>query len=151
MCRQNGLELTIPLAEGTGTYAEESVTVSPAGAEAPTGQVQELSSAERYRIFAAWRQTTPCGPCKRCRKRRRERRFQTEFSVRDRHTATWVSSSTAWQHRCCSTPYAFTEDTGSIAMINTDVVSRAALSTRHAATHGNWLGATLEFDMREGS
>ena len=37
-------------------------------------------------------------------------------------------------------------------MINTDVLSRGALlAGPHPQRHGDWLGATLEFDVREGS
>ena len=37
-------------------------------------------------------------------------------------------------------------------MINSDILSRGALfSGPHARPHGDWLGATLEFDVREGS
>ena len=43
-------------------------------------------------------------------------------------------------------------NTGSIAMINTDVLASATLSSGpHTRRHGDWMGATLEFEMREGS
>ena len=79
--------------------------------------------------------------------------FQAEFSVRGsafRHVGLVIDGT--------STPLLFhtvrgTEDTGSIAMINTDVLGAggAAVSDSHARRHGDWLGATLEFDVREGS
>src|SRR5262249_39792180 len=44
------------------------------------------------------------------------------------------------------------DDTGSISMINTDVLSRASLdSGPHPRRHGDWVGGTMEFDIREGS
>lgn len=44
------------------------------------------------------------------------------------------------------------DDTGSIAMINSDVLSHASLeSGAYPQRHGGWLVGTLDFDMREGS
>jgi hypothetical protein len=145
-----GVELTIPLAEGTGTY-EEAVTVSPAGVQVPAGEVQELSSGalQDLRGVAA---DDPVRAVQALPGVAASDDFQAEFSVRGsayRHLGLAIDG--------VATPLLFhavrgTEDTGSIAMINTDVVSRAALHTgSHPARHGSWLGATLEFDMREGS
>jgi hypothetical protein len=44
------------------------------------------------------------------------------------------------------------EDGGSVAMINSDILSRASLfAGPHPRQDGDWLGATLDFDVREGS
>ena len=78
--------------------------------------------------------------------------FQAEFSVRGaafRQTGLVIDG--------VATPVLFhavrgTEDTGSIAMINTDVLARASLGIGpHGRRDGDWLGATLAFDIREGS
>ena len=144
------LDLIIPLAEGTGTY-EESVTVSPAGPSAPAGDLRELSSGalQDLRGVAA---DDPVRAVQALPGVATGDDFQAEFSVRGsayRHVGLVIDG--------VATPLLFhsvraVEDTGSIAMINSDVVSRASLRTgSHPATHGNWLGATLEFDVREGS
>ena len=146
----DGLALTIPLAEGTGTY-EESVTVSPAQAAAPAGDVRELSSGvlQDLRGVAA---DDPVRAVQALPGVAAADDFQAEFSVRGaayRHLGLVIDS--------VATPLLFhtvrgTEDTGSIAMINTDVIGRASLGIgSHPATHGSWLGPTLAFDMREGS
>lgn len=146
----SGLEITIPLAEGTGTY-EESVVVSPAGQAAPTGAVRELSSGalQELRGVAA---DDPVRAVQALPGVATGDDFQAEFSVRGsayRHMGLVIDG--------VATPLLFhavrgTEDTGSIAMINTDIVSRASLRTgAHPSSHGNWLGATLEFGVREGS
>ncbi len=144
------LDVTIPLAEGTGTY-EESVTVTPVSETAPAGDVRELSSGalQDLRGVAA---DDPVRAVQALPGVATGDDFQAEFSVRGsayRHLGLVIDG--------VATPLLFhavrgTEDTGSIAMINTDIVSRAALRTgAHPAKHGNWLGATLEFDLREGS
>lgn len=144
------LELTIPLAEGTGTY-EEQVTVTPATEIAPVGAMRELSSGalQDLRGVAA---DDPVRAVQALPGVATGDDFQAEFSVRGsayRHLGLVIDN--------IATPLLFhsvrgAEDTGSIAMINTDIVSRAALRTgAHAAPHGNWLGATLDFDIREGS
>ena len=78
--------------------------------------------------------------------------FQAQFSVRGsafRHVGLVIDGTPApvLLHAVRGA-----EDTGSIAMINSDVLSRATLLTGpHALRHGDWLGATLEFDVREGA
>jgi hypothetical protein len=78
--------------------------------------------------------------------------FQAEFSVRGapfRHLGLVIDG----------TPTAVLihtvraqENTGSIAMVNTDVLDQASLMAgTHPRRHGDWLGATLEFGVREGS
>jgi hypothetical protein len=144
------LELLIPLAEGTGTY-EEQVTVTPAADVAPTGSIRELSSGalQELRGVAA---DDPVRAVQALPGVATGDDFQAEFSVRGsayRHLGLVIDN--------VATPLLFhsvkgADDTGSIAMINTDIVSRAALRTGgHPGLHGNWLGATLEFDVREGT
>ena len=43
------------------------------------------------------------------------------------------------------------DDTGSLAMINSDVLDRVSLQAgAHPLRHGDWVGATLDFGVREG-
>jgi hypothetical protein len=78
--------------------------------------------------------------------------FQSEFSVRgsaQRHVGIVLDGTptTSLMHAIRGR-----EDTGSVAMINTDVLSRAALfAGPHPQRHGDWIGATLDFELREGS
>jgi hypothetical protein len=78
--------------------------------------------------------------------------FNAEFSVRGsafRHVGVVVDGT--------PTPVLMhtvrgEENTGSIAMINTDVLSGASLlAGAQPPRHGYWLGPTLEFDVRDGS
>jgi hypothetical protein len=144
------LDLAVPLAEGTGTY-EESVDVVAAPPAMPLGQVRELSSGalQELRGVAA---DDPVRAVQALPGVATGDDFQAEFSVRGsayRHVGLVIDG--------VATPLLFhavrgAEDTGSIAMLNTDIVSRASLQIGpHPARHGNWLGATLEFDVREGS
>jgi hypothetical protein len=78
--------------------------------------------------------------------------FQAEFSVRGaafRHAGVVLDGVEAptLLHAVRGA-----DDTGSVAMINTDVLSGATLlAGAHPRRSGDWLGATLEFDVREGS
>ena len=78
--------------------------------------------------------------------------FQAEFSVRGsafRHVGVVLDGTPT---QLLMHTLRNVNDAGSIAMINTDVLGRAALfGGPHARPHGDWLGATLEFDVREGS
>src|SRR6185503_17248090 len=148
------LDLSVPLAEGTGTY-QEAVTVAADVASKPkalgVSSQMELGSAglAELRGVAA---DDPIRAIQALPGVATGDDFQAEFSVRGsafRQVGMVIDG--------VSTPLLFhtvrgTEDTGSIAMINTDVLGRAALSVgSQAQRHGDWLGATLEFDIREGS
>ncbi len=149
----NGVaDLTIPLAEGTGTY-QESVTVAADTARSrdPGVSSVELGSAalQDLRGVAA---DDPVRAMQALPGVATGDDFQAEFSVRGsafRQTGIVIDGT--------ATPVLFhavrgADDTGSIAMINTDVLGHASLSSGpHPRRHGDWLGATLEFDVREGS
>lgn len=144
------LDLSVRLAEGTGTY-EEDVTVAATPTLDPGTTSIELGSGalQDLRGVAA---DDPVRAVQALPGVATGDDFQAQFSVR----------GSAYRHVGIvtdGTPTALlfhsvhgTEDTGSIAMINSDVLARATLSTGpHPQRHGDWLGATLEFDMREGS
>lgn len=145
--------LTVPLAEGTGAY-QETVNVT-AETLAPTlpgvSSQMELGSAG----LADLRGVVADDPMRAMQALPGVATgddFQAEFSVRGsafRHVGVVIDGT--------ATPMLMhsvrgRQDTGSIAMINTDVLSRASLlGGPHPQRHGDWLGATLEFDLREGS
>jgi hypothetical protein len=146
------IDLTIPLVEGTGTY-QERITVTPAPtSEAATGTaVRALGSAtlQELRGVAA---DDPMRAVQALPGVATGDDFQAQFSVRGsafRHVGLVIDGTPApvLLHAVRGA-----EDTGTIAMINTDVLSRAALQAGpHLQRHGDWLGATLEFDVREGA
>lgn len=78
--------------------------------------------------------------------------FRAEFSVRGsafRHVGLVIDGTvgTPLFHAVQAV-----DNPGSVAMVNADVLDRIALSAGpHARRHGDWMGATLEFDVREGS
>lgn len=148
------LELSIPLAEGTGTY-QEAVTVSGDASSRPrpigvTSQM-ELGSAglAELRGVAA---DDPMRAVQALPGVATGDDFQAEFSVRGsafRHVGVVMDGTPTalLMHTIRSA-----NDAGSIAMINSDILGRASLfSGPHARPHGDWLGSTLEFDVREGS
>src|SRR5436190_1921009 len=145
-------DLTIPLTEGTGTY-QETVSVSPPAAttEVGVGSQQELGSAalQDLRGIAA---DDPMRAVQALPGVATGDDFQSQFSVRGsqfRHVGIVIDGT--------ATPLLLhtirnTNDTGSIAMINTDMLGSASLlAGPHPQRQGDWLGATLDFGMREGS
>jgi len=146
------VDLSVPLAEGTGTY-QESVTVSasPQVMRDPGTSTAELGSAslQDLRGVAA---DDPVRAMQALPGAASGDDFQSQFSVRGssfRDVGIVIDGT--------STPLLFhavrgTDDSGSVAMINTDMLSHASLSAgSHPQRNGDWLGATLEFDTREGS
>ena len=148
------VDITVPLSEGTGTY-QEDVTVSADAATRPkvlgvSSQI-ELGSAG----LAELRGVATDDPMRAVQALPGVATgddFQAEFSVRGsafRHVGIVLDGSPTQllMHSIRSA-----NDSGSIAMINSDTLSRAALfGGPHGRPHGDWLGATLEFDAREGS
>jgi hypothetical protein len=148
------VEITVPLAEGTGTY-QEAVNVAADAATRPkalgVSSQMELGSA----AMAELRGVAADDPMRAVQALPGVATgddFQAEFSVRGsayRHVGIVLDGSPTQllMHSIRSA-----NDSGSIAMINTDILSRAALfGGAHARPHGDWIGATLEFDAREGS
>jgi hypothetical protein len=145
------VELTIPLTGGTGAY-QETVSVKPAViGEVGVGSQQELGSGalQDLRGIAA---DDPMRAMQALPGVATGDDFQSQFSVRGsefRHVGVVIDGT--------ATPFLLhtvrsTNDTGSIAMINSDVLDRASLMAgAHPQRHGDWLGATLDFGLREGS
>jgi hypothetical protein len=147
------LELTVPLSEGTGTY-RESVTVS--GDSTPA---KDLGVSSQASLGSAGLQELrgvvaddPMRAVQALPGVATGDDFQSEFSVRGssfRHVGYVIDGT--------PTPLLLhsvrgLEDSGSIALINSAVLSRATLlAGAHPHRHGDWLGATLEFDTRDGS
>lgn len=147
------LAITVPLVEGTGAY-QESVTVgaAPVRAVEPgvSSQMELGSSAlQDLRGIATddsmrAMQSLPGAAT--------GDDFQAEFSVRGsafRHVGIVMDGVQAplMMHAVRGR-----EDTGSLAMINGDLLDRASLlAGPHPLRHGDWLGATLEFGLRDGS
>ena len=148
------VELALPLAEGTGTY-QETVTVAADTAQPPrpvgVSSQMTLGSAglADLRGVAA---DDPLRAMQALPGVATGDDFQAQFSVRGsafRHVGVVMDGVPADMllHTVQGAG-----DTGSIAMINTDILTRASLSAGpHARPFGDWLGATLEFDVRDGS
>ena len=82
----------------------------------------------------------------------RRRLSVSVLGARIRSSATSASCSTARATPLLLHTVRSTNDTGSIAMINSDVLDRASLMAgAHPQRQGDWLGATLDFGLREGS
>ena len=147
------IEITVPVAEGTGTYRENvTVTadvVSPRAVGVSSEATLGSAALQDLRVVAA---DDPVRAMQALPGVATGDDFKAQFSVRGsafRHVG-FVLDGTA-------TPLLLhavrgLEDSGSIAMINTDVLSRATLAAgAHPQRHGDWIGATLEFDTRDGS
>jgi hypothetical protein len=78
--------------------------------------------------------------------------FQAEFSVRGsafRHVGIVIDGTPT---QLLLHAIRGTSETGSVSMINTDVLSHASLlAGPHSRQDGDWLGATVQFEIREGS
>jgi hypothetical protein len=147
------LELTVPLAEGTGSY-QETVTVKAASAALPELGVSSqatLGSAalQDLRGIAA---DDPMRAMQALPGVATGNDFQAQFSMRGFtfRQVGLVMDGTA-------TPLLLHQiqgekDTGSVAMVNSDVLSQATLfAGPHPLKDGDWLGSSLSFEMREGS
>ncbi|MCC7010888.1 MAG: TonB-dependent receptor [Acidobacteria bacterium] len=145
------VDLQVPLAEGTGTYEESvHVTAGPADHTPPTASVALTSSAlQDLREMAA---DDPVRAMQALPGASTGDDFRAEFSVRGsafRHGGIVVDGTPT---NLMFHAMGGLEDPGSIAMINTDVLASASLDVgAHALTHGDWLGPTIAFDLREGS
>lgn len=145
------LDVTLPLSEGTGAY-QETVTVAAASAGDPGVSSQSSLGSAGLQELRGVAADDPLRAMQALPGVATGDDFQAQFSVRGssfRHVGI-VNDGTA-------TPLLLhairgQDDTGSIAMINTDVLSSATLEAGpHPRRDGDWLGASLTFDIREGS
>lgn len=148
------LELTIPLAEGTGTY-QETVTVSDESATRPkaigVNSQYDLGSA----ALADLRGVAADDPMRAIQALPGVSTgddFQASFSVRGsafRHVGIVIDGI---PNEFMLHAIRGTSETGSVSMINTDILSHVSLmSGAQPRPDGDWLGATVQFDVREGS
>lgn len=147
------LGIVIPLAEGQGTYTEDVTVVAEVERTAEPGvtsqtivgsgglqSLRSVATDDPMRAMQALPGVTSGDD------------FRAEFSVRGasfRQMGTVIDG--------VATPLLVhtvkgRSDTGSVAMINTDVLDSAALvAGAQPQRDGNWLGGTLKFTVREGS
>ncbi|MDA1306716.1 MAG: TonB-dependent receptor [Acidobacteria bacterium] len=147
------VHLTIPLTEGTGTH-QEAVTV--AGTSAGSTDVgvssQVVLGSAAIQDLRGIATDDPLRAVQTLPGVVTGDDFQAEFSVRGsafRHVGLVIDEtpSPLLLHAVRGR-----DDTGSLAMVSADVLDRAALlSGPHPQRHGEWIGATLEFGIREGS
>lgn len=148
------LDLLVPLAEGTGTY-QETVTVADEAAARPkavgVSSQTELGSAglAELRGVAA---DDPMRAVQALPGVATGDDFQAEFSVRGsafRHVGIVIDGTPT---QLLLHAIRGTSESGSVSMINSDVLSHVSLfGGPHARQDGDWLGATLQFEIREGS
>jgi hypothetical protein len=144
-------DLTIPLAEGAGPYVEDVTVVAAADRQEPGGATGVLGPAALQDLRGV-ATDDPMRAVQALPGVATGDDFQAGFSVRGsafRHTGVTIDGvpAAALLHVVRAEA-----NSGSISMINTDVVSRAALLVgARPSREGDWLGPTLAFDLREGS
>jgi len=147
------LAITVPMSEGTGAYQEAlTVAADPARlAEPGVASQMELGSAALQDLRGV-ATDDPMRAMQSLPGVATGDDFQAEFSVRGsafRHVGFVIDGVQAplLMHAVRGR-----DDTGSLAMIHGDVLDRASLMAGpHPQRHGDWLGATLEFGLRDGS
>ena len=144
------IDLVVPLAEGAGTY-EESITVTAEGERAGASAPRALGSAALQDLRGV-ATDDPLRAVQALPGVATGDDFQAGFSVRGspfRHAGVTIDGVPAARLLHVVRAEA---NSGSISMINTDVLSGAALAVgARPAEEGDWLGPTLAFELREGS
>jgi hypothetical protein len=149
----SGLTLTVALSEGSGAYQEDVTVAAAVASNADPG----VSS--RHTIGAALMQDLRGIATDDAMRAVQSLPgvvtgddFQAEFSVRGsafRHVGLVIDGtpSPLLLHAVRGR-----DDTGSLAMINADIVERVTLlAGPHPQRHGSWLGATVDFELRGGA
>jgi len=144
------LEITIPIAAGTGTYAETvNVTSGVTESAAPSQQVLRGNELQQLRGVIT---NDPMRAIHVLPGVATGDDLRSEFSVRGLPVR-----NMNFTFEGISTPLLVhtvqgMQDTGSVAMVNGDVLSEIALAAgSYPQRHGNHTGAELNFLMREGS
>ena len=147
------VDVLIPLAEGTGTYQETVNVTADAALPKALGLSSQLELGSA--ALADLRSVAADDPMRAMQALPGVATgddFQAQFSVRGsafRHVGVVIDGTPT---QLMLHAIRGTNETGSVAMVNTDVLARAGLSGGpHARIHGDWLGSTLDFDLREGS
>jgi hypothetical protein len=147
------IEVTIALAEGTGTYAE-SVKVagtSPARADPVVAAEQTLRSTELQQLRGVLA-NDPMRAVQMLPGVATGDDFKSQFSVRgagvNQMNFTFEGISTPFLLHTIQQSY----NSGSVAMVNGDVLDEVSLSNgSYPQRYGNRIGPELDFHMREGS
>lgn len=147
------LGIVIPMAEGQGTYTEDVTVVAEIEHAAEPGVVsQTVVGSGGLQSLRSVATDDPMRAMQALPGVTSGDDFRAEFSVRGasfRQMGTVIDG--------VATPLLVhtvkgRSDTGSVAMINTDVLDSAALlAGAQPQRDGNWLGGTLKFTVREGS
>jgi hypothetical protein len=145
------IDVVIPLAEGAGTYEENVTVTADQVREDPAVTARTLGPAELQELRGVVTDD-PMRAVQALPGVATGDDFQAGFSVRGspfRHTGVTIDGVPA-----ASLLHVVRADanSGSVSMINTDIVSGAELMVgARPARDGDWLGPTLAFDLREGS
>jgi hypothetical protein len=145
------LDITIPIAAGTGTYSETVDVSTATGEESKAGTLQVLRSNELQQLRGLVT-NDPMRAIHVLPGVATGDDLRSEFSVRGLPVR-----NMNFTFEGVSTPLLVhtvqgVQDSGSIAMINGDVLQEIALAAgSYPQRHGNHTGAELNFLMREGS
>lgn len=144
---------SLPLTEATRAYREEvTVAASPEGTREIGVSTQATLDASAMHDLRGIATDDPMRAVQTLPGVVTGDDFQAEFSVRGsafRHVGLVIDDtpSPLLLHAVRGR-----DDTGSLAMVNADLLDRASLlSGPHPQRHGEWLGATLEFGLRPGA
>jgi len=144
---------TVPITTGTGAYRENvTVAASLTGSREMGVSTQATLGAAAMQDLRGIATDDPMRAVQTLPGVVTGDDFQAEFSVRGsafRHVGLVIDDtpSPLLLHAVRGR-----DDTGSLAMVNADLLDRASLlSGPHSQRHGEWLGATLEFGLRPGT
>ena len=146
-------DVTVPLAEGTGAYTER-VTVTGNASPVPSRQLRcsRRSAARVSRACAPCSSTIRCAPCRRCRASP-----PTTTSAATSRYAVLGFGQVGLSIDGVATPWLLhnfeeTEDSGSLAILNSDILDHVTLSSgSYPQRYGDRTGAWLDSTIREGS
>jgi hypothetical protein len=147
------LEITIPLAPGTGTYTEEvTVSAGPFATREPAAPAEMTLGSGELQNLRGVLADDPLRAVQALPSVATGDDFRSEFSVRGlgyRNVGVSIDGvSTPWLVHAVYGR----DTTGSVAMINSDVLDQATLlAGAHPRRHADRAGAELDFTMRPGS
>ena len=150
------LDLTVPLSGGTGTYTETvTVTAAPFRAAEPGVAVQQTLGSAELQILRGVLADDPLRAIQALPGVATGDDLRSEFSVRGSDFGHMNFTVEGFQAPYLLHTVRVIEDrasTGSVAMVNSDVIEDATLmSGGYAQRFGNRTGAELDFRLRAGS